>query len=120
MTTLNEYQQDALRTAGDMNLLCGALGLSGEAGEVLEAAIGLSTATAKISDQIKKLTFHGHPWTAEKFEKLVEELGDVLWYVAATAKALGWELEEIARINTDKLKARYPDGFSAERSINRS
>lgn len=50
---------------------------------------------------------------------MVEELGDVLWYCAELAVGLGVTLEDVAAANIDKLRARYPQGFDAERSRNR-
>lgn len=102
----NEYQIDALKTAnalrGGKRLAYLALGLTGESGEVAE--------------HIKKYVGHGHALDREALSK---ELGDVLWYLAAMADALGLELGEIAKANIAKLRARYPAGFSSERSINR-
>jgi len=98
----NEYQKLAKRTAKDLNLTEFALGLGGEAGECQEI--------------VKKVVFHGHELD---HEKLVKELGDVLWYLALLAETIGVELEEVAKVNIDKLKERYPDGFESEKSINR-
>lgn len=67
-------------------------------------------------DLIKKHIGHGHPLDRER---LLRELGDVLWYVSAIAGALGFTLEEVARANVAKLRARYPDGFDPARSQNR-
>ncbi|MBQ7865225.1 MAG: nucleotide pyrophosphohydrolase, partial [Clostridia bacterium] len=53
-------------------------------------------------------------------EHLIKELGDVAWYLAETAFALDVSLEEVCQRNIDKLKARYPEGFSTERSIHRT
>jgi NTP pyrophosphatase (non-canonical NTP hydrolase) len=53
------------------------------------------------------------------FDHLAKELGDILWYVAETATAIGFDLDTIMQMNIDKLKARYPDGFSAEKSMHR-
>ena len=105
--TLNDYQQQALRTAKDRSdwfarLQEGALGLAGEAGEV--------------ADYIKKGVYQGH---VLKPDKLVEELGDVLWYVALVADAGGISLDDVARANIDKLWARFPQGFDSDRSIHR-
>jgi NTP pyrophosphatase (non-canonical NTP hydrolase) len=50
---------------------------------------------------------------------MIEELGDVLWYCAELACGLGVTLDEVAMRNIDKLRRRYPEGFDAERSINR-
>lgn len=102
-----EYQDNMKRTAGSTeltneNLCWGAMGVSGEAGEV--------------TDYLKKVVFHGHELDKEK---VAEELGDVLWYVACTAEIIGYDLEQIAEMNISKLKKRYPQGWDAERSKNR-
>lgn len=109
--SLNDYQRQSMRTAGDATdprweLSGYGLGIAGEAGEV--------------ADIIKKVNHHGHPLTPELLAKLKKELGDVLWYVQAVSYRTGWTLEEIASANLDKLTARYPEGFSSERSINRA
>lgn len=102
----NEYQEKALITAGvkekDKLILNGVMGLAGESGECV--------------DMMKKHLFQGHELNREK---LLDELGDVLWYIAITAEGLGYRLEEIATYNIDKLHKRYPAGFQADRSINR-
>ena len=101
----NDYQIAALRTANNecCDLMNCALGISGEGGEV--------------SDIIKKHTFQGHELNEEK---LINELGDVCWYIAVMAKVLGVSLETVMKKNIEKLMKRYPDGFSSERSINRA
>lgn len=100
--TLDSYQAAARRTAGCQSIAVLALGVAGEAGEV--------------ADLVKKVVGHSHPLDQDKITK---ELGDVLWYVATLAHAIGVSLSRVAEVNVEKLKARYPDGFSAERSINR-
>jgi len=52
-------------------------------------------------------------------DSLKDELGDVLWYLAEAASAVGLDLEDIASHNVDKLIKRYPEGFSEDQSINR-
>jgi len=104
---LNEYQKGALKTcmgfdSGVQKLVYASIGLGGEAGEVL--------------DLVKKYVWHGHPIRAAAVAK---ELGDVLWYVAVTADAIGLTLEEVATLNLDKLAGRYPEGFNVDRSVNR-
>jgi NTP pyrophosphatase (non-canonical NTP hydrolase) len=105
--TPNEYQKEALRTASGMSkeyprILNGLMGLNGEAGECI--------------DILKKTEFQGHAFDPMK---MVDELGDVLWYVAQLATGLGVTLEYVAQHNVDKLLARYPDGFDSEKSIHR-
>ena len=81
--TINEYQTEALRTAADMNhpnndeiLLNGVMGLCGESGECV--------------DMVKKYRFQGHELDKAH---LAKELGDVAWYLAVTAHAIGYDLE---------------------------
>jgi len=78
------------------------MGLGGEAGEAI--------------DMLKKHLFHGHKLDIKALEK---ELGDILWYLATTATTHGLDLEVIAVKNIEKLKTRYPQGFSEYDSIHR-
>ncbi len=105
--TLNEYQKFAERTAG--------AGRDGERRQII-AALGLAGEAGEFANIIKKLTAHGHQISKND---LSDELGDVLWYLSEAATACGLELNQIAEMNINKLKARYPEGFSEERSINR-
>lgn len=113
--TNEEYQRKAARTIPDKyhdyesdpgqareSLINFTMGLSGEAGE--------------FSEIVKKHLFHGHEMDIEKARK---EIGDVLWYVAAICTIQGWRMDSILAENIAKLEARYPDRFSADRSINR-
>lgn len=98
--TLDEYQARAMRTEAPHNdIVCAALGLTGEAGE--------------FADLIKKHVYHSHDLDKIKAAK---ELGDVLWYLALAAKRLGFGLDAIALMNVTKLEARYPEGFTVEAS----
>ena len=105
---VSEYQKLAMTTLNPSLsereiLLNGVMGLCGESGEAI--------------DIVKKHLFHGHELDREK---LIKELGDVAWYLAETATALGVPLEEILRMNIEKLKKRYPEGFDSEKSIRRT
>jgi hypothetical protein len=80
------------------------------------ASMGLSGETGELVDMLKKWIGHGHELNLDAVEK---ELGDVLWYVAEIATTLELSLSDIAKKNEEKLKARYPEGFSVERSRNR-
>lgn len=106
-TSPNKYQKEALRTA--------RAGVS-QRGMILEAALGISGEAGEVVDLVKKFAFQGHKLHAGK---IVEELGDLLWYIALMTDALGETLECVMNRNIQKLKARYPEGFSEERSINR-
>ena len=106
--TINEYQNLALRTLNpelskkDV-LINGVMGLCGESGEAI--------------DIVKKWLAQGHELDREK---LARELGDIAWYLAETAAAIDIPLEEIFEANIEKLQRRYPQGFSAEKSVNRT
>ena len=42
-----------------------------------------------------------------------------MWFIAEYATAKGWTLDDVATLNIEKLKARYPEGFDAEHSLHR-
>lgn len=50
---------------------------------------------------------------------LMKEVGDLLWGMAELCGVFGWSLGDVAEMNIEKLKERYPNGFQAERSIHR-
>jgi NTP pyrophosphatase (non-canonical NTP hydrolase) len=85
-------------------------------GGIFNACLGLSGEVGELNDMIKKWIFHEKPFDEEHTKK---ELGDVMWYVAMMCESFGWDLDEIMQMNVDKLKARYPQGFSVERANNR-
>lgn len=51
--------------------------------------------------------------------RIAIELGDVLWMLSEICTALSLPLDKVAEINLEKLRRRYPDGFSVERSVHR-
>lgn len=103
--TINEYQQLAMTTLNPALskkdvLINGVMGLCGESGEAI--------------DLVKKHLAQGHELDRDA---LVKELGDIAWYLAETAYALDVPLETVLKMNIDKLKKRYPDGFCHSRSV---
>lgn len=102
MMNFDEYQKLANRTGNNTDIFVSFLGLAGEAGECC--------------DLYKKVYGHGHKLDLEKFKK---EIGDVIWYCSDLCTKLGLSLDEVAQLNIDKLKARYPNGFDPQRSQNR-
>ena len=48
-----------------------------------------------------------------------KEVGDLLWFIAEYCTANGWKLDDIMKTNIEKLSKRYPEGFSADRSLHR-
>jgi NTP pyrophosphatase (non-canonical NTP hydrolase) len=109
--TPDEYQKAALRfknpdTLYDAQRDNAVLGLVGEAGE--------------IADKLKKHLFHGdpdkHPFGASE---VLDEAGDVLWYVALLCEWAGVTLDQCMEYNIAKLTQRYPNKFEAKRSYER-
>ena len=76
---------------------------------------GMAGEVGQIHSLLQK-AFQGHPLDPEHLKK---ELGDELWMLAEACTAMGWTLEDIAKTNISKLNDRYPDGFSADRSLHR-
>lgn len=103
---LNEYQELSKRTIPneDMRKVSAnySLGLCGEAGEA--------------ADIIKKWVFHGH--SLDRME-LKKELGDVLHYLSGLATLHHFTLDDVAQENIEKLRKRFPNGFTSEDSIKR-
>lgn len=94
---LREYQQQAHRTekkvhAAGSDVMVPILGLAGEVGELL--------------NEYKKKLRDGD--AHERFpDRVTEELGDILWYVAETATKFGLDLNQIAERNLQKTQARW-------------
>lgn len=102
----NIYQALAARTISCKNsvdMLYHALhGMVGEVGEI---------------HSLFQKEYQGHKIDTEHLKK---ETGDLLWFIAELCTSQNWELEEVMNLNIEKLKARYPKGFEAERSLHRA
>jgi NTP pyrophosphatase (non-canonical NTP hydrolase) len=86
-----EYQRKAVSFAiypATHKVLYPALGLCGETGEVAE----------KVKKQVRDGVFNRH--------EVAKELGDVLWYLANLSNDIGYNLDEVADINIEKLTSR--------------
>ena len=94
----NEYQKKALGTLikhpdPAMNQTILAMGIVGEAGEVIE--------------KWKKIqSYFGGKIDEKTIKELGKEIGDVLWYIATFADSLGLSLDKIATDNLEKLADR--------------
>ena len=110
----DEYQDKAMSTAlyqdVGTNLVYPAMGLAGETGEYV--------------DKVKKNWRNKGSMSAEKLtpeerKEFIKELGDVLWYVAASARELGEDLSEVAVQNIAKLSDRMNRGVIKSEGDNR-
>lgn len=84
--------------------------------EVKDYCLGLMSEVGELAGHFKHVLYHD--WKLDR-ENVKEELGDALWYLTALTSVMGFSLDEIMKFNIEKLKERYPDGFSSEKSINR-
>lgn len=82
--------------------------------QLLHASMGLVTEAGEFQDALKKAFFYG-----KELDKanLVEELGDVAWYIAIACNHLGVSLEETFGINIAKLKKRFPEKFTQHAAL---
>lgn len=53
------------------------------------------------------------------YTNVKKELGDILWFVTALASYAGWELEDIANTNIEKLESRKARGVLGGSGDNR-
>jgi len=97
--TFDEYQKAALRTLNPS---------LDPRDRLLDASAGLSEEAAEVLGLVRKKTFQARDVDRDR---LVEELGDVLWCLSVTADALGIRMSEVAQRNQEKLAKRHPDGF---------
>ena len=103
----SEYQKRANATAiydSKFSILYPTLGLAGEAGEVAE--------------KVKKIIRDNKSIIDER-QDVAKELGDVLWYIAAVARDIGYSLEVIAEMNIEKLESRKERGVLQGNGDNR-
>ena len=105
--TLNAYQRLAARTINPK--------LSND--ELIEHALfGLASEVGELHGIFqKRLQGHG-----VDVDHVVKEAGDVLWMLAELCTAYDFDMDDVAAKNIDKLMARYPRGFSEERSLHRA
>ena len=77
---------------------------------------GANGELGEVTDILKKHLFHYH-----KLDQghLAEEIGDVMFYLVNLATLFNFNMEDILQANVDKLKKRYPDGFTAKASVER-
>ena len=127
MSELNDYQSFVYSVTSEPSKAIGEFAeVTAELHEMvnipllLTAAIGMSSENGEFSEIVKKCVFQGKEFNRRERYHMKRELGDILWYLANAATALGYNLDEIMFENIEKLEARYPNGFEVFRSENRA
>lgn len=106
---LRDYQKGVLRTSAVQH---------DKAEMAKMAVVGAVDELGEVVGPLKKFLWHGHELPSR--EKMIREMGDVMYYIALLAESLELDMQEIIDTNHEKLKKRYPDGFSSQKSINRA
>ena len=78
--------------------------------------MGTVTEAAELMSTVKKSKIYGKELDRVN---LVEEVGDVMWYLAILADELGVSFEDIWEKNIQKLRQRYPEGYTKDQALNR-
>lgn len=99
---LDEYQKLAIKAA--------RFDITNTEGRVI-SLLGLAGEVGELSTEFKKQIRDGKSYKV--FEsKVIEELGDILWYLASISSVEGLSLESIAKANLKKIESRTPQGYS--------
>lgn len=109
----NDYQQRALRTMADQNVIL--LEMTTQKVQLDGGLRGLMDEVGELASCIKKHIEYGQPLNKTN---LLEESGDALWRIAQILDAVGMTVEQAMESNIAKLAQRYPDKFSNEQAAN--
>lgn len=109
--SFNEYQAGAMRTARLFN---------DEVRDLTHAALGLASESGEFAGDVKRLYAYNAPLADEVRAHAIEELGDILWYIALACESLGVSIHQVARENIEKLQRRYPDAYSDAAALARA
>ena len=112
---LREYNQMFRYVNSDDLMTARRLANKRTAGMV-HAAIGMSTETGEIWDNLKKHLIYG---TDIDEDNLIEELGDIMWYIWKMCAILNVDLTTVMNNNRKKLLKRYANGFSEKAGVER-
>lgn len=79
------------------------------------ALFGMASEVGEIHSIYQKV-YQGHTMD---YHKVIDEMGDLMWFMAELADAIGVSLDDVADHNIAKLRKRYPQGFDVEHSVHR-
>lgn len=99
---LRKYQEAVLNG----NLVHGEVLHDQYSRRLLHSILGLCGESGEVADLVKKAMQDGNEGL--NVPRIVEELSDVLWFLTSTTALLGYDIEELASINYNKLSERHP------------
>jgi NTP pyrophosphatase (non-canonical NTP hydrolase) len=106
-----EYQKQSMRTRCPQNEV--VTKFTGEENlkrvQVLHGIVGLTGEVGELASAIEKFAWYNQELDVAN---VIEELGDVLWYIAEICEGLNADLGKIMELNINKLKTRYPDKYT--------
>lgn len=112
--TADEYMKEASRTEdGNYSFK----GVAGCTPRIEHAALGLVTEAAEIMSVVKRAKIYGKEIDTVN---LIEEAGDIMWYLALLADELGVDFSTIWDKNIRKLRERYPEKWTRDAALNRN
>jgi NTP pyrophosphatase (non-canonical NTP hydrolase) len=113
---LENYVELASRSENkDFSKIAGRL--NDESIRLLHGTLGIGTESGELQDALKKYLIYGKDLDRDN---IIEESGDLLWYIALVCSAMNVTLEEVCQKNIAKLAIRYPDKFSEADAIGRA
>jgi len=118
--TLNEYQELALRTAMEdkkqQGRIVDSITVYPELSQVIIAALKLNSESGELSDALVKHLSYGQPLD---IDNIVEECGDLMWYIALILTKFNASMQDCMSMNIEKLRIRYPEQFTERHAIER-
>lgn len=115
----NDYQREALRTEYTppfATVPTDAPLTARELERLIHGMFGICTETGELQDMMKKHLIYGKPFDRVN---VMEECGDILWYIALTLHAAGYSMTDSMERNIAKLRKRFPDKFTSEKALTR-
>ncbi len=103
INNLKEYQKICQKTAKKFK---------NKEKEILVWGLGITSEAGDVAGCIKKTFIHNN----DQKDGIKENIGDIMWYTAMICNYFNWDFDEILKENIQKLKKRYPRGFTIKRA----
>lgn len=108
---LNDLQMSALRVVQEKCQMTAVYPEQGKPAGRMYCALGLAGEAGEVCEEVKKMyrNYNGL-LSPERRQKIMMELGDVMWYVANMAAEVDAGLDECVEMMLDKLAVRQAIG----------